>query len=251
MNVKAVAITAIDIYSSVTPDVEVPGYPFVIKEERKITSDAPKIFQHSQEAGPDETFFVVGEGLTKDVVVWGMSDTSKTGQEWKARVQFCNGQYLTATLPESCYDGVFVVWIRSENGYSKPFLLNAPKLWWTTPDKASPGDEVSLFGRNLARLPDFNRSFVYTQNLETKSGQWLKVRECSKYRLKVQLPSELSAGKYSFWCHIGVSGEFGWSNAFQMAVEAKSPNGRRRSCNRYGFVDSSPRFSSLDLRLCR
>jgi len=56
--------TAINVYGASIPNVEAPGGLFTLPE-RKIASDGPKIFEHSQEAGPDQSFFVVGEGLTE------------------------------------------------------------------------------------------------------------------------------------------------------------------------------------------
>jgi len=222
-----ILVTNVNTYNLAPPDVVVPGLLFTFPE-RRITPDAPKVFQHSQEAGPDQTFFVVGEGLTQDVVLWGISDTSEKGQEWKARVLFCDGRYLAATLPENCYDGVFVAWVKSGENYSQPFLLNSPQCWWVTPDEAFQGGMMNIFGRNLARRPDFSRPFVYTQNMETNAALWLSVIQHSKYRLKVQLPSDLPAGEYAMWCHTGVGGTYGWSNALQMKVREKSPESVRK-----------------------
>ncbi|MGC8641875.1 MAG: hypothetical protein ACP5XB_18570, partial [Isosphaeraceae bacterium] len=77
-----------------------PGGKFVFPDH-PYAPGAPLIYEHSREAGPDETFFLVGENITKDVTAWGQSATSATGQEWRPRVLFQTGNYLAATLPEN------------------------------------------------------------------------------------------------------------------------------------------------------
>ncbi|NOZ19877.1 MAG: hypothetical protein GXP25_02180 [Planctomycetes bacterium] len=209
------------------PGIAPPGPDYAVPE-RETSSDAPRIFEHSQEAGADETFFVVGEGLTKDIVLWGMSAKAETGQEWRPRVQFCNGRYLAATLPGNCYDGVFVGWAKSDKGWSKPFRLNAPQCWWVMPDKARVGTEITLYGRNLARRPDFDRCSVLLKQVNAQAGRWLKVTECGKFRVKAELPADLPGGDYLLWCHTGSGGKFGWSNAVPIEIDARAIEEPRR-----------------------
>ena len=68
---------------------------------------------------------------------------------------------LAATLPEASADGVFLVWVGNAGGWSKPIRLNAPQPWWCGPDVASAGDAVRIFGRNLARRPEYTAAFIY------------------------------------------------------------------------------------------
>ena len=119
------------------------------------------IFEHSREAGPDQTFFLVGDRLTDDVIAWGPSASQPGGQQWKPRVQYRKGAYLAATLPEQAPDGPFLVWVRNASGFSPPIVLNRPEPWWCGPDTVHPGESAGVYGRNLARRPDFARGFVY------------------------------------------------------------------------------------------
>ncbi|MEW6357343.1 MAG: hypothetical protein AB1696_13515 [Planctomycetota bacterium] len=203
------------------PGVAPPGLDYAAPKHES-SPDAPKIFEHSQEAGADETFLLVGDGLTDNVVLWGMSDKAETGQEWKPKVQFCNGRYLAATLPGNSYDGVFVGWVGSEKGWSKPFVLNAPQCWWGMPDKARVGTEIAIYGRNLARRPDFDRCAVFLKQVNAQTGRWLTVSECGKFRVKADLPADLPGGDYLLWCHTGTGGAFGWSNAMQINVDGRT-----------------------------
>ena len=50
------------------------------------------IYEHSREAGPDETFFLVGENLTKDVIAWGQSADERDGSGVAATRALPDGQ---------------------------------------------------------------------------------------------------------------------------------------------------------------
>jgi len=132
-----VALWAVQYAAAAGPGAPAPG-PAFQPPQRKTSPEAPKVFEYTREAGPDQTFFVVGEALTEDVVLWGTSDSAEQGQEWKPKVQFCNGRYLAATIPQPAYDGVFVAWAKSDRGWSTPFLLNAPEPWWVGPARTRP-----------------------------------------------------------------------------------------------------------------
>ncbi|HUU23580.1 MAG TPA: hypothetical protein VM389_13695, partial [Phycisphaerae bacterium] len=213
------AIGSIQCTAADQPKVSAPGSAFD-PPQRKTSRKAPKVFEYNRDAGPDQTFFLVGEDLTENVVAWGMSDSSPKGQEWKPQVQFCNGQYMAVTLPQAAYDGVFVLWVGSDRGWSEPFVLNSPQAWWAHPDKAAAGQEITIYGRNLARRPDFDRSFVYAARQGSDEGEWLKVVECGKYRVKARLPEKLPAGPYRLWVHTGVGGDYGWSSPPALHVDA-------------------------------
>jgi len=178
---------------------------------------APVIYEYTPEAGPDETFLVVGENLSGDLVAWGTSATSPAGQEWKPKVQFLAGGYLAATLPEKAHDGVFLVWAKNAAGYSQPIVLNAPQGWWCSPDAASPGDEVRVFGRNLSRRPDFCRALV---SLRRPGGEdvWAAVLSPGKYAVTFRVPPQLAAGDYEVRVHAGTGGEWGWSRPLKLRV---------------------------------
>jgi len=106
-----------------------PGPAFQIPAG-KTGEGVPIIASWTDDAGPDETFLLVGEKLTDRVFVWGLDPSSPRGREIKPKVQFCTGQMLAATLPERSYDGVFVVWVENDAGRSPAIVLNAPQPWW-------------------------------------------------------------------------------------------------------------------------
>ncbi len=224
---------------SAPPSVPAPGVPFA-PPDRPAAPNAPRIFSHHTDAGPDETFLLVGEGLTEDVVLWGTGDTDPAGTEIRPKVQFCKDGYLAATLPQRSYDGVFVGWVRGEAGWSEPFVLNAPEAWSVTPDRACANraleaqeadrlpegasrtpradGEVTLFGRNLARRPDFDRSHVLALPAAGGAPVSLQVLQADKYALRARIPEGTPAGEYALRVHTGVGGAWGWSNPLPFTV---------------------------------
>jgi len=212
-----IALWAVQSAAAAGPGAPAPG-PAFQPPQRKTSPEAPKVFEYTREAGPDQTFFVVGEALTEDVVLWGTSDSAEQGQERKPKVQFANGRYLAATIPQRAYDGVFVAWVGSDKGWSEPFLLNAPEAWWVGPDQAPGGGDIAVYGRNLARRPDFDRSYVYLRRDGSNGVKQLEVTGCGKYRVKAKLPEDLRPGAYQLWVHTGLGGEHGWSRPLPLRV---------------------------------
>ena len=198
------------------PDYAPPVKPIAPK------ADVPVIYEHSQDAGPDQTSLLVGDRLTPELFVWGASQDAAGGQKWEAKIQFAAAQQVAVTLPEQAEDGVFLVWVGSAGGWSRPIRLNAPQPWWCGPDVATAGEAVRIFGRNLARRPDCQVAFVYL-GLPGKPGVWLNVEETGKYALTVRLPSQLAPGNYQLWVHAGKAGAFGWGGPVTLEVQAARP----------------------------
>jgi hypothetical protein len=175
------------------------------------------IFEHTSEAGPDETFLLVGDDLTSDLFVWGSADGGTPGQQWQAKVQLAHANSVAATLPALAEDGPFLVWVGNASGWSRPIRLNAPQPWWCGPDVASPGDTVRIFGRNLTRRPECLAGFVYIA-MPGQPGLWLDTEQTGKYSMTVRLPGHLSLGTYEVWLHAGRGGAFGWGGPVKMKI---------------------------------
>jgi hypothetical protein len=197
---------------------EVPGGAFQ-PPAMPAAAGAPVTYEHSAEAGPDETFFLVGEKLSTNLVAWGVSAENPAGQQWLPRVQFLTSGYLAATLPEKAHDGPFVVWVKSAAGASAPIVLNAPQPWWCFPNSATANDTVRVFGRNLTRRPDNVEAFVYVAQAG-RAGVWADVEAADKYSVAFTVPEGLAPGDYQVWMHAGAGGEFGWSEPVKLHVTA-------------------------------
>lgn len=207
---------------SPAPETPGPGYAPPIAPGAAPAEGAPRVYEHTADAGPDETFFVVGSALSPEVFVWGSSPAAAGGQAWPAKVQFAKPGYLAATLPERALDGPFLVWARGAAGWSRPFRLNAPQPWWCGPDRAAPGETVRVFGRDLARRPDRSAAFVYLCQ-PGRRGRWLEGVRPGKYALSVPLPDDLAPGGYEIWVHAGCGGAHGWGGPVTLTVEARPP----------------------------
>ena len=216
------------------PAPEPPGGSFQ-PPARPTTPGAPLVYEHTGEAGPDETFFLVGESLSTNIVGWGISADNPGGREWKPRAQFLTNGYLAASVPERAQDGPFLVWIQNQAGWSAPVVLNAPQVWWCGPDVAAPGGEVRLFGRNLSRRPDFVRAFVWLAK-PGQVGQWAEIRKTGKHAATFRVPEQASPGDYEVWVHAGAGGEWGWGGPVMLRVEAAD----RRASSRTTGQRSGP-----------
>ena len=181
---------------------------------------APVIYEHSQEAGPDETLFLVGTNLTKEVFVWGTHPDHPEGSRVQAKVQLATDTYLAFTLPQSAYDGPMVVAVKNAAGFSEPIVINAPQPWWCSPRVAAPGESVRVFGRNLSRRPDCRRAFVWLC-AAGQPGRWLDTAEAGKHGVAFALPSDLKPGAYEVWLHGGRGGAWGWGSHVRLEVQEK------------------------------
>jgi len=195
-----------------------PGPAFQIPAG-KTGEGVPIIASWTDDAGPDETFLLVGEKLTDRVFVWGLDPSSPRGREIKPKVQFCTGQMLAATLPERSYDGVFVVWVENDAGRSPAIVLNAPQPWWCHPRNVRAGGTIRIFGRNLARRPHFGQAFIYLES-ENGPGRWLPVLQSEKYQVIATIPGDVAVGRYRLWLHAGCGGEYGWGGPISLEVAA-------------------------------
>lgn len=209
------------------PDIPPPGDPFR-PPDRPTAAGVPLVYEHNGEAGPDESFFVVGEGFTKELTAWGPSADRPEGQEWTPRLQFLTGGYLAATLPEPAPDGVFLIWFRNPAGFSSPIALNTPQPWWLGPDTvtagaagpAAPGQPVHIYGRNLARRPDHDHAFVYLRK-PGRPAVRAEVTEAGKYEVEFVVPATLEPGPCEVWIHAGSGGRWGWGGPLSLLVEPR------------------------------
>jgi hypothetical protein len=220
------------------PAVETPGLDYA-PPEFVTAAGAPVIFADTHEAGPDQSFLLVGEGLDAGVelTAWGVHPDAAGGREIKPKVQTSANGVLIATLPERIYEGPVVVWAKNAAGYSEPIVLNAPQPWWCQPDVAAPGDVVRVFGRSLAQPPGRVRAFVYLARtpktgqapgvhdpepvpFSERIGEWLRVVQADKYQVHVALPEDLEPGEYQLWFHAGNGGKFGWGEPVSLQVAA-------------------------------
>jgi hypothetical protein len=203
--------------------VPAPTGPTIEPPARQVTPSSPRIYSFTEEAGPDQSFLLVGEGFAGRVAAWGLHPDDPKGREISPKIQIARPGLLMATIPERAYDGPIVVWAAGKDSFSEPVVLNAPKPWWCWPEPARAGQTVRIFGRNLSERPDFARAFVCLTSADGKpvtANPWLKVLVRQKYQLEVQLPDALEPGAYQLWVHAGKGGRFGWGGPVTLSVVA-------------------------------
>lgn len=222
--IPMLACAAVFTQGAVPAGVVPPGDCFEVPAVTP-SDGAPKIFEHSQEAGPDETLFMVGSGLTGDVLVWGSQPGQLKGGRVQGKAQLVSDTYLAFTIPQGAYDGPMVVSVKNAAGCSAPVVINAPRPWWCSPASAVAGEAVRVFGRNLACRPDGERAFVWVR-AEGKPGRWLKATSAEKYAVAFTLPSDLEPGAYEVWLHAGRGGEWGWGGPVPLAVRKEKRSAR-------------------------
>lgn len=205
-----------------TADLPVPPGPEYRIPEGKSEPGVAEISAWTDDAGPDETFLIVGHGLTENVIMWGPSPTAEFGVEIRPKVQFCNGQIVAVTIPERSYDGPYVVWVENGHGRSRPFVLNAPQTWWCHPRNVFPGGVLRVFGRNLARRPHYAEVFAWLEP-QTGPGRWLKAQAAGKYAVTLHIPDDLAPGVYRLVFHAGAGGRWGWSQPLTFEVKPRPP----------------------------
>ena len=207
-----------------TPAPDTPGQAYVLPGgPAKPADDAPLVFAHSDDVLPDQSFVLTGQGLAKaELYAWGPSATQRGGQAWPLRIASQSENLLMATVPESTPAGLYLIWAGRGGKWSEPIRLNAPELWWCTPDRAKPGDEIHIGGQNLARKPDAMTASVYLQGPDQK-GQWLPGQPMDKHWLVSRLPARSSPGEYQVWVHAGTGGRYGWGGPLRLVVEPPAP----------------------------
>ena len=126
-------------------------------------------------------------------------------------------------LPRGVEAGLLACRIVSASGEkSKPFVLNAPEVWWTQGDlgtDASPGGWLRLFGRCLDRNGKA-RVVLSPENGGRDIEPPLAKRDI--WSIDAPLPHALPQGAYRIYVHNGAGGREGWREAGRLSVRPYS-----------------------------
>ncbi len=200
------------------PPSFMPGQDYTPPVGRaEASGGAPQVFEHTIDAGPDETFFAVGAGLSDQWIAWGRSAQSPGGQFQPLKTQFASDRYAAATFPEKAFDGPMIVWARNASGASRPIRLNVPQPWWCRVEESAGGRLLRVFGRNLAQRPDCSIAWI-TLTRPGQYGHWLPIVSAAKYHVQARLPEKLEPGEYQLWVHAGQGGRFGWAEPLKITI---------------------------------
>lgn len=116
-----------------------------------------------------------------------------------------------------------ILWIKNQSGYSKPWLIKTPQLWFSYPEKVKAGELIRVFGRNVnAKLVAIrkkgDKELIILLDSKTKNRKPLLVHNVS-YEASIRLPETLASGNYEIYIHNGSGGPAGWSKSLNFSVE--------------------------------
>ncbi|GEO03936.1 hypothetical protein AAE02nite_16000 [Adhaeribacter aerolatus] len=210
-------------FAKPSPEPAAPGDAFTPPMSGIAPSAAPQAAEWTRTAGPDESIVLTGvnlsrytgndEGKDSRFLVYGRGGVQK-----EARIQRVETDKAIITLAKDLPTwSMYLIWPGNEAGYGQPIAINQTDAWWVGPDKATRGQTVSVFGRNLAQNNDTLRSYVYIKPVGS-SGQWATVTQVNPYKVDFTVPAGLGNGEYEVWVHNGHGGQYGWSGPQKLTV---------------------------------
>ena len=129
-------------------------------------------------------------------------------------------------------DGVSVMWLKNEAGFSKPMIANRPEIWNQSLREVCPGARVSFYGINFGLPIKFTDGTHFSKlgvAKNTKTGEMFSLEglEEPSYQSDVQqhiaeykIPDDIPAGEYNVYVHTGKCGRFGWSEPAKLTIKA-------------------------------
>lgn len=217
----------------------------------KVSPEGPALAEWTRTAEPGDIVVVTGHRLTalsgKEAgrdAEWLVYGQNASGSAGPLRAEVIRATEFGAALripPGIPAQALVLLWCRNSFGLSPPAGINRTEGWWVGPDKASRGDLVSIFGRNLVKTPvpdgpagssgtskpakAFTGSWIYLKP-PSGGGRWIKAVSGNPYKVDFVVPPDLPNGAYDLWIHNGRGGVYGWSGPLPLAlVEGPSWNG--------------------------
>ncbi|MDP2990534.1 MAG: hypothetical protein Q8O57_08225, partial [Kiritimatiellota bacterium] len=119
------------------------------------------------------------------------------------------------------------VWTRNADGFSRPFVINRPQMYFLEQATAAPGQRLRFFGRDLvadyAPNPAMLKARVFLRDaasgrvFEARWGKYFDQQNHMNYQLSFEIlfevPADVPEGEYQLWLHSGAGGWLGWCRA--------------------------------------
>ena len=211
----------------------------------KISPDGPALAEWTRTAEPGDIVVVTGHKLTAlggkeagrdaEWLVYGQA-ASSSGGPLRAEVVRAGEAGAALRIPPGLPShAMLLLWVRNSFGLSRPAVINRTEGWWVGPDRATRGQAVGVYGRNLVKNPalaetaapagtskapprTFSGSWIYLKP-PAGSGAWIKPVSGNPYRVEFTIPATVPNGEYEVWIHNGRGGEYGWSGPLRLTVE--------------------------------
>ncbi|MDP2990186.1 MAG: glycosyl hydrolase family 28-related protein, partial [Kiritimatiellota bacterium] len=144
-----------------------------------------------------------------------------------------------------------VVWTRNADGFSRPFVINRPQLYFLEQATAAPGQRLRFFGRDLvaddAPNPSTIKAHVFLRDaasgrvFEARWGKYYDQQNHTNYQLRFEIlfevPADTPDGEYQLWLHSGAGGWLGWCRApLTLSVRRPAPPQKVFHAGKFGAV---------------
>ncbi|GEM_PF-2653206 len=178
-NITACGMPAPPYFACPSPQVGLPGGDVASDMFTASEPDAPRIAAFSHEAYPDETVFLTGTGLEGAEFQVGFMASGGQLVTRHASVQIATDSYALVTLPDRIPRTFYFLWAGKEGKWSDAARINLPEPWWAYPNDPRPGEQVRVFGRELAVLPTLSNAYIYLERND-KTGQYVAPDFCDR-----------------------------------------------------------------------
>jgi hypothetical protein len=153
--------------------------------------------------------------------------------------------------------GVQMLWAKTEEGVSPPFVVNRPEVFFVEFDEVAPGEECRVFGRNLVQsfyppqpslwLLDREKKAVHRCEWGNRFDYQGHLNYQLPYELRFKVPVTVPDGAYELWVHNGLkTGLHGFGGPVTLAVKRRLPSrpklvdAREHGAKGDGLADDSP-----------
>jgi len=242
-----------------------------------LRAEPPAINYVTQPVRHWEAFFVFGEGFgAKNVRVLQGRIEDERGPEELAKALLAGETLKVPEKPPEkpievgrinvlspqaiggiLQGGVQMLWAKSEEGISAPFVVNRPEVFFAEFEEIAPGEECRLFGRNLVQsfyppqpslwLLDREKKAVHRCEWGNRFDYQGHLDYQLPYELRFKVPDSVPDGAYELWVHNGLkTGLHGVGGPVPLAVKRRSPSrpklidAREHGAKGDGLTDDSP-----------
>jgi polygalacturonase len=186
-------------------------------------SAAPVISEVSRTADRGEVVSMTGVDLdgATSFEVFSQAPSAQGGTTTTVMPLFADSTAATLVLPDTIPAwSMYLLWPRRGAHRGAAVAINRTEAWWVGPDHGSPGERISIYGRNLATSNGTSTSHVYLKPAG-KAGWFVKPVAVNPFKVDIDVP-DLPAGGYEVWMHNGHGGQFGWSGPLKLNIVARS-----------------------------
>jgi len=116
-----------------------------------------------------------------------------------------------------------VVWVKNGRQVSAPYLLNVPRPFWISDEKAEAGSLVHMFGFGLRVLRRPCRIALRSADkliFAAPIVEALSPRHADTRLVYFEIPRDAAPGNYAVYVHNSFGGALGWAKAGMLAVTA-------------------------------